>query len=61
MSDYSSVKVPKELIKQVEKIVGTHGYKSIMEFVKDSIRRRLDSIRLIEPIEQEQVVQASWL
>jgi len=41
---YTTVAVPREMHERIKKVVesGKFGYKSICEFVKDAIRRRLE-------------------
>ena len=46
MGGYTQVKVPTELVQEIDKRVGTMGYKSRQEFVRDAIRRRLDQFIL---------------
>jgi len=46
MGGYTQVKVPTELVEEIDKRVGTMGYKSRQEFVRDAIRRRLDQFIL---------------
>jgi len=41
--DYGFVKLPEDLIKEVDKIVGIYGYRSRSEVIKDAIRRLLTS------------------
>ena len=43
---YTSVKIPKALAKQIDRILLFRAYKSRTEFVIDAIRRRLDEIEL---------------
>lgn len=38
---YTLLKLPKDLVDEVDKIVGKHGYRSRTEFVKDAIRSLL--------------------
>lgn len=42
--DYTTVKVPVPLAKQIETVSEANGYRSISEFVIESIRYRLDSL-----------------
>jgi len=44
--EYTSIKIPKVLAKQIDKILPFRAYKSRTEFVIDAIRRRLDEIEL---------------
>ena len=41
---YTNVSLPDSLIESIDELVGTLGYVSISEFVKDSCRRRLESL-----------------
>jgi len=43
---YTSIKIPKALARQIDKILAFRAYKSRTEFVIDAIRRRLDEIEL---------------
>ncbi|MEM1515147.1 MAG: ribbon-helix-helix domain-containing protein [Thermoproteota archaeon] len=45
---YISVKIPKELMDEVDKIVsaGLLGYKSRMEFIKDAVRDKILRLRV---------------
>lgn len=43
---YKSVSVPSGLIEDVEKMIGSCGYVSVADFVKDAIRRRLEELRV---------------
>jgi len=47
-SRYVSVKIPKELMDEVDRIVsaGTLGYRSRMEFIKDAVRDKLLRLRM---------------
>lgn len=42
--DYATVKVPVPLVKRIETVAESNGYRSISEFVIDSIRVRLDNL-----------------
>jgi Arc/MetJ-type ribon-helix-helix transcriptional regulator len=50
-TEYGFVKVPEDLIQEVDKVVGKHGYRSRAEFVKEAIRRLLTSYEV--PIKPE--------
>jgi len=39
--DYGFVKIPKDLIDEIDEILGKYGYRSRSEFVKDAIRSLL--------------------
>lgn len=41
---YTSVKIPKALARQIDKVLSHRAYKSRTEFIIDAIRRRLDEI-----------------
>ena len=47
-SGYVSVKIPKELMDEVDRIVsaGTLGYRSRIEFIKDAVRDKLLRLRI---------------
>jgi len=38
---YSTVKVPMDLVKEVDRMMDKHGYRSRSEFIKDAIRSLL--------------------
>ena len=40
-AEYGFVKIPKDLIDEIDKVIGRHGYRSRAEFVKDAIRALL--------------------
>jgi Arc/MetJ-type ribon-helix-helix transcriptional regulator len=42
--DYTTVKVPMPLAKRIETVSEANGYRSVSEFVIESIRYRLDSL-----------------
>ncbi len=44
-SIYANISMPRSLIDEIDKHVGTLGYTSVPEFVKDSCRRRLDELK----------------
>lgn len=46
MSNYSSISLPSELLKEIEKIITNKslGYKSVAEFIKEAIRRYISLI-----------------
>jgi Arc/MetJ-type ribon-helix-helix transcriptional regulator len=46
MTIYKSVSIPIDLYEDVEKMIGRCGYVSASDFVKDSIRRRLEKLRV---------------
>jgi hypothetical protein len=39
--DYDFIKIPEDLSAEIDRIVGTHGYRSRSEVVKDAVRRLL--------------------
>lgn len=42
---YSSVSIPRSLIKEIDSLIGVHGYTSRAEVVKEAIRRYLSEVR----------------
>ena len=45
MSEYRTIALPKEIVEKIEELIEKHrelGYKSVPEFVKECIRRRLE-------------------
>ena len=47
---YVIVKLPKELIDEVDKIVGSHGYKTRPEVIKDAVRAMLREYKRYEEL-----------
>ncbi len=48
---YSTVSLPKSLIKKVDKLIGDEedgGFSSRAEFIKSAIRKELENIRLLK-------------
>lgn len=47
---YKSVSVPEEMIAHIEKIIKEHNtlYRTVADFVKDSIRRRIEYLSSLE-------------
>jgi len=44
---YRGVQVPRELVERVARLISEHselGYGSVTEFVKDSVRRRVEQV-----------------
>ena len=39
---YIQIKIPKDLIQEVDEILGKHGFRSRQEFVRDAVRRLLN-------------------
>ena len=50
---YVTVRLPKELVNEIDEIVGTRGYKSRAEFVKEAIRKKLDIIKHVSSLSNE--------
>jgi metal-responsive CopG/Arc/MetJ family transcriptional regulator len=46
MTIYKSISIPADLCEGVEKMIGSCGYVSASDFVKDAIRRRLEELRV---------------
>ncbi len=42
--DYATVKVPVPLVKRIETVAASNGYRSVSEFVIESVRYRLDHL-----------------
>jgi len=40
--NHVTIKIPKELVDEIDKIIGTHGFRSRGEFAKEAIRKLLD-------------------
>ena len=43
--EYVAIKLPKDLIQEMDRLVGTHGYRSRAEIAKDAIRRLITNLR----------------
>ena len=43
-TEYTNIKVPKELAKKVKPIAKKLGYRSVTEFSLDAIRRRVEQL-----------------
>lgn len=39
---YVTIKLPNEIVKEVDKLIGKHGFRSRGEIVKEAVRRLLD-------------------
>ena len=46
---YTTVKLPCDLTKEMDRVVGRYGYRSRAEVAKDGIRRLLDSLPKEDP------------
>jgi len=55
MADYGTVRLPSELLKEIEEIIkqGKYGYKSKSEFIKEAIRRRIEELKRLELYERK--------
>lgn len=51
--NHVTVKIPIELIEEIDTIIGKFGFRSRGEFVKEAVRKLLDHYRTITPITQE--------
>ncbi len=49
---YSDLKLPTDLMDEVNRYVGKYGYRSKAEFVKDAIRRLLEVLSKKEELTQ---------
>ena len=50
MSEYRTIALPKEIVEVISKLIEEHpelGYRSVPEFVKECIRRRLEDFEKI--------------
>ncbi|MEM2370703.1 MAG: ribbon-helix-helix domain-containing protein [Nitrososphaerota archaeon] len=45
IKEYTAVSVPKDLIKEIDRLIGLLGYTSRSEFVKDAIRERIIAVK----------------
>jgi len=55
--EYSTVKVPKDLVDEIDKMMDKYGFRSRSEFVKEAIRSLLREYGALKP-EEEIVVTA---
>jgi len=53
-TEYGFIKVPQDLIKEVDNVVGKHGFRSRAEFVKEATRRLLTAYG-ITPVKREEL------
>ena len=44
MTQYVTVKLPSEVAKEIDALIGTHGYSSRADVVKDALRRLFEKI-----------------
>ncbi|MEM2512694.1 MAG: ribbon-helix-helix domain-containing protein [Candidatus Bathyarchaeia archaeon] len=49
-----TVKIPVELIREIDAMIGQFGFRSRGEFVKEAVRKLLDHYRNITPIQLPQ-------
>jgi Arc/MetJ-type ribon-helix-helix transcriptional regulator len=47
-NEYSTVKLPNDLIAEVDTLVGTHGFKTRAEVVKEAIRKFLREYKKVD-------------
>jgi len=47
-SSYISVNIPESLIREVDELIGSYGYISRSEFIKDAIRERIITIKSLK-------------
>ena len=40
-NEYVTLKIPKNLVNQIDEVIGKHGFTSRAEFVKEAIRKLL--------------------
>jgi Arc/MetJ-type ribon-helix-helix transcriptional regulator len=50
MSEWKTVSIRQELIKEIERVLVTGRYRSISEFVSEAIRRRLEELMQLQII-----------
>jgi|SRR5271157_320091 len=59
MSEWKTVSIRQELIKEIEKLVKTGRYRSISEFVSEAIRLRLEELARTESFSSSKAQEAS--
>lgn len=47
--DHVTLKIPQELITEIDKLVGTRGYRSRAEIAKQAIREYIDKQKITQP------------
>jgi len=56
MNEYTTIKLPNELIAEIDKLIGKHGFRSRGEIVKEAIRAFLkqyaDDVALSEELRE---------
>lgn len=52
MGGYIPVKIPSELVEELDKHIGTFGFRSRQEFVKEAVRRLLTTLQGVKDAEQ---------
>lgn len=50
--DYVSLKLPRELIEEVDKEIGKGGFRSRSEIIKYAIRRYLETANAVQQVEE---------
>ena len=50
---YIDISLPKELVDEVDKMVGRYGYRSRPELIKDAIRRLLIDYKRLDALSNE--------
>ena len=49
MSGYVTVKLPRDLLREVDRLVGTFGFRSRTEVIKQAVREYIVSLKRLEP------------
>lgn len=42
--EYAKVSIPRDMVERARRVLARHGYRSVSEFVIDSVRRRLEEL-----------------
>jgi len=57
-SDHVTIKLPIELVEEIDALQGKFGFRSRGEIVKEAVRRLLDHYRKIIPLHVEELKKA---
>lgn len=51
--EYTVVKIPTDLVEEIDKFIGKYGYRTRPEIIKDAIRRLLSDYKRFEALDNE--------
>jgi len=55
-NEYRIIKLPKDLTDLIDQMMGKMGYKTRTEFVKDAVRRLLETYGIPQRVENKQAI-----